>query len=213
MESTGKRKVKKKITEEIKKIINRIKRKWVNPNILVFGDMNESKDSQVTKLERVWKLTNPHLNKTIITREQNMHGKQKESTLDYFMSNKEINNFIRIEQRGDSDHYPLMIDFKISGANNIRRIYTRCNPNRQPTQDQLIKLWNSGRTLKDDKENLKNLYTTINLRPKVFLTAKKINLFKSNEWMDIWEKYKLINKEEYANFIEEIWSYEKSNLK
>ena len=39
--------------------------------------MNESKDSQVTKLERVWKLANPHLNKTIITREQNMHGNKR----------------------------------------------------------------------------------------------------------------------------------------
>ena len=114
-----------------------------------------------------------------------MHGKQNESTLDYFMSNKEINKLIRIEQRGNSDHYPLMIDFKISGANKIQRIYTRCNPNRQPTQDQLIKLWNSGWPLQDDKENHKNLYTTINLRPKVFLIVKKINLFKSNEWIDI----------------------------
>ena len=114
--------------------------------------MNESKDSQVTKLERVWKLASPHLNKTIIIREQNIHGKQKESPLDYFMSNKEINNLIIVEQRGNSDHYPLMIDFKISGANNIRRIYTRCNPYRQPTQDQLIKLWNSGWSLKDYKE-------------------------------------------------------------
>ena len=52
--------------------------------------MNKSKDSQATKFERVWKLASPHLNKIIITREQNMHGKQKESTLDYFMSNKEI---------------------------------------------------------------------------------------------------------------------------
>ena len=59
-----------------------------------------------------------------------MHGKQKESKLDYFMSNKEINNFIKIEQRGNSDHYLLMIDFKILGANKIRRIYTRCNPNK-----------------------------------------------------------------------------------
>ena len=142
-----------------------------------------------------------------------MHGKQKELTLDYFILNKEINNLIRIEQRGNSDHYPLMIDFKISGANNILRIYAHCNPNRQPTQDQQIKLWNSGWPLKDYKENHKNLYTTINLRQKVFLTAKKINLFKSNEWIDIWEIYKLINKEEYANFIEEIWSYEKSNIK
>ena len=66
-----------KITEEVKKIINRIKRKWVNPNILVFGDMNESKDSQVTKLERVWKLASPHLNKTIITRDQNVHGNRR----------------------------------------------------------------------------------------------------------------------------------------
>ena len=97
------------------------------------------------------------------------------------MLNKEINNLIRIEQRGNSDHYPLMIDFKISRVNNIRRIYKRCNPNRQSTQDQLIKLWNSGWPFKDNKENHKNLYTTINLRPKVFLKAKKINLFKSNE--------------------------------
>ena len=39
--------------------------------------MNESKDSQVIKLERVWKLANPHLNKTIITREQNMHENRR----------------------------------------------------------------------------------------------------------------------------------------
>ena len=101
------------------------------------------------------------------------------------MLNKEINNLTRIEQRGNSDHYPIMIDFKISGANNIRRIYTRYKPKRQPTQDQQIKLCNSGWPLKDDKENHKNLYTTINLRQKVFLTTKKINLFKSNEWIDI----------------------------
>ena len=43
---------KEEITEEVKKIINRIKRKWVNLKILVFGDMNESKDSQVTKLKK-----------------------------------------------------------------------------------------------------------------------------------------------------------------
>ena len=58
-----------------------------------------------------------------------MHEKQKESTLDYFMLNKEINNLIKIEERGNSDHYLLMIDLKISGTNNIRRIFTRCNPN------------------------------------------------------------------------------------
>ena len=50
------------------------------------------------------------------------------------------------------------------------------------------------------------------LKLKVFLTAKKINLFKSNEWINIWEKYILINKEEYTNFIEEIWSYD-NNIK
>ena len=70
-----KKESKEEITEEVKKIINRIKRKWVNPNILVFGDMNESKDSQVSKLEKVWKLASTHLNKAIITREQNVHGK------------------------------------------------------------------------------------------------------------------------------------------
>ena len=92
--------------------------------------MNESKDSQVTKLERVWKLASPHLKKNNNNQRTKYTWKQKESTLDYFMLNKEINNLIRIEQRGNSDHYPLMIDFKISRANNIRRIYTRCNPNR-----------------------------------------------------------------------------------
>ena len=94
------------------------------------------------------------------------------------MSSEEINNLIKIEQRGNSDHYHLMIDFKILGANKIRRIYTRGSPSRQLTQDQLIKLLNLRWPLQDNKENHKNLYTTMNLRPKVFLTVKKIYLFK-----------------------------------
>ena len=110
--------------------------KWVNPNIFVFRDMNESKDSQVTKLKRVWKLASPH-------KKNNQRTKcawKTEGIDTWLFYVKQRNNLIRIEQRGNSDHYPLMIDFKILRTNKIRRIYTHWNSNRQQTQDHLIKL-------------------------------------------------------------------------
>ena len=50
-------------------------------------------------------------NKSISTREQTTNGKRIESTLDFFLTTGKTNKVSRIENRGGSDHYPIMTTF------------------------------------------------------------------------------------------------------
>ena len=76
--------------------------------------MNTNRKDNIEKLENLWKLRcNPN-NKMLITRTQMIKDKQTESKLDFIMSTDNIKNIRRIEQKGGSDHYPILAEIEIS---------------------------------------------------------------------------------------------------
>ena len=62
--------IKEKILTMISKLSQRIRKVYINPKIILFGDINPNKYFTIKNVEKKLKLKTSQLNKNIITREQ-----------------------------------------------------------------------------------------------------------------------------------------------
>ena len=95
------------ILEQLTNLINRVKRKYKHPNIIIYGDFNTNQQWNIQHIENMTNLKWSDLNKNIPTRSQKRNNSILNNTLDYFLSSTKINeiNTIKTEL---SDHYPLI---------------------------------------------------------------------------------------------------------
>ena len=101
-----------KILIQLKTLISRIRRKYWNPNIIVYGDFNTNQNWNIRKIEEITKLKWSYKNRKIVTREQSSKDKNIKSTIDYFLSTGSINTIETIE-KGNSDHIPIKITIEL----------------------------------------------------------------------------------------------------
>ena len=95
------------IMYQLIKLWQRIRKKYTNPHIILFGDLNTNSRWTINKIERILNLKSSKENKSIITRKQQRNDNSIENTLDYFLSSDKINEISTIETDA-SDHKPLI---------------------------------------------------------------------------------------------------------
>ena len=117
-----KEEMKNAILEELRTLINRMRKKFSNPNIIVYGDFNTNQHWKIEKIEKIEKTTKlkwSDQNRKLITREQQMKDKKITSTLDYFLKSGEILN-ITAAEKGESDHLPIIANIKVNYTNRTK---------------------------------------------------------------------------------------------
>ena len=102
-----KEELKVEILEQLKNLLNRIRRKHKNPNIILYWDLNTNKSWPIEYIEKSINLKWSVENKSLITRKQKLKELTKKSTLDYFLTTRKTTNLFTIEQ-GKSDHLLLV---------------------------------------------------------------------------------------------------------
>ena len=164
----------------------------------MFGDMNTKGKDSIDKLEKMWKLKCNIKNKTLITRTQIIKDKWVNSTLNFWMSTNNITSIERIEIKGRSDHFPVLAEIEVFSNLRMKKI------NRHPRKEQTIELFKTGWPLYKTKNNLSWLKYTSIIRPKLFISAEKSQVFVRSKWEKALKEIKLITEQEYREFIEEI---------
>ena len=107
------------IFEQLKNLINRIRRKYKTPKIIVFGDFNTNQNWRIKQIEIATNLRWSKLNKTLITRRAKINEERWESTLDYFLTSGQIKSIKTIEE-GDSDHLPIIANIYFHKTNWVK---------------------------------------------------------------------------------------------
>ena len=94
------------IMEQIKRLLWRIRKTFINPTIILFGDLNPDKQMTIKIIETELKLKCNEINKLITTRTQSRLHEETTSTLNFFMSTTTIESIETLEKY-ESDHFPL----------------------------------------------------------------------------------------------------------
>ena len=203
--------LKRDISNEVTRIIRRIKKKQRNVNILVFGDINVNHRDNIEKLQKDWGLEINYENNKIVTRKQVLKNRAVESTLDYFLSTSPIKYVRRIDNNGGSYHYSLEATIDIPNLQCTNKSYTIIKWNRNPTTKEIKELFKSDWPL-TASNNVKCLQKKTILRPRVFLSKEKSKIFSTYTLESIIKKIKLQSRVEYEEFINEINNHRKTDL-
>ena len=178
-----KEEMKNAILEELRTLINRMRKKFSNPNIIVYGDFNNNQHWKIEKIEKTTKLKWSDQNKKLITREQQMKDKKITSTLDYFLTSGEILN-ITTAEKGESDHLPIIANIKVNYTNRTKvenYIYkTEYSNNEESMRELLNSNWPENWQLSRNifKKKLK-------IRPVIKMQNKANQIIKEdNSWND-----------------------------
>ena len=107
------------ILEQLKNLINRIRRKYKKPKIIVFGDFNTNQNWKIKQIEIATNFSWNKLNKTLIRRRAKINEERWESTLDYFLTSGQIKS-IKTTVEGDSDHLPIITNIYFHKTNWIK---------------------------------------------------------------------------------------------
>ena len=178
-----KEEMKNAILEELRTLINRMRKKFSNPNIIVYGDFNNNQHWKIEKIEKTTKLKWSEQNRKLITREQQMKDKKITSTLDYFLTSGEILN-ITAAEKGESDHLPIIANIKVNYTNRTKvenYIYkTEYSNNEESMRELLNSNWPENWQLSRNifKKKLK-------IRPVIKMQNKANQIIKEdNSWND-----------------------------
>ena len=101
-----KRELRNEIWRSTHHFINRIRKTYVDANIILFCDLNPDKYFKLEEVENTLGLKASIENKTLITRRQKFNESINESWLDFCLSNRKIKETILLESF-NSDHSPL----------------------------------------------------------------------------------------------------------
>ena len=185
-------------------LINKIKRKTINANIILAGDFNTN---PLIMSKMCDKLNLNILNSNLpFTRSQKLKDNISQSTLDYILSNTIHLNWSFIKDKADSDHYPIYGQVKINNISKTRKAYKIFKILRYRNEENLIELLRTGWSYCLIKLNqIKKLSTreTI-IRPKIYWKKTEKILSLNLDWKEKAEILKLLNKEWYLEFMHEI---------
>ena len=112
---------KEKILESLCKLLHRIKIKYSNSIITVYGDFNTNKNFSIEMIEKRTKLMIVKINKIAVTRVQKRKNELSCSTLDYFLINRKIKDFITVRE-ANSDQLPVSMSINIKGTLSKKRL-------------------------------------------------------------------------------------------
>ena len=184
------------ILKEIKTKIRKIKRWYRNEQIIITGDFN-ARPSEMYKLEKLLKVSWWNKNFNLKTRRQICKNKMKESTLDYILATKQIENLKKVQVNEASDHQILIGDIETEMVRK-RKLYKISKTKMILNKEDLEKLVNSEWPLEIDKELGKRTKIEQLLRPMLY-TKKNIcyKINNSQDWEEIWKLITDSNKEEY----------------
>ena len=173
---------KEETTQEINKIIKRIRRKHPRISIIIFEDMNTKGKDSIDKLEKMWKLKCNIKNKTLIARTQMIKDKWVNSTLDFWMFTNNITSIERIEMKGGSNFFPVLVEIEVFSNPRMNKTYRMKEINRHPAKEQNIELFKTRWPLINTKNNLSWLKYTSIIRPKLFISAEKSKVYERSKW-------------------------------
>ena len=101
------------------------------------------------------------------------------STLDFWMSTNNITSIERIEMKGGSNHFPVLVEIEVFSNPRMKKI------NRHPAKEQTIELFKTRWLLINTKNNLSWLKYTSIIRPKLFISAEKSKVFERSKGKSI----------------------------
>ena len=128
------------ILKQIKDLIQRIKKSYENPLIIVYEDFNTNNQNfSIDYIEKTIKLKSSIMNKSTITREQKREVKINKSTLDYFLTNLNPTT-LEIWEGGGSDHKPIVSDMNVPNITTRKREKFTINKSIIPSVNTINKI-------------------------------------------------------------------------
>ena len=129
---------KKKLLNICKECVNKIRMKTKYAQIILAGDFNlNPKDMNLFSTSQNLHIVN---NSSITTRSQKFKNQLSCSTLDYILSNAKPLDFKKIEDKADSDHFPIMCKLTISNISRSIKTYKFVKIIRRASEEQITSL-------------------------------------------------------------------------
>ena len=188
------------ILEQLKNLLSRIRRKYQNPNIIVYGDFNTNQNWSIKKIEIITQLSWAKSNKVLITREQTRKDKWLKSTLDYFLASGKIENIHTVE-KGDSDHIPMIAKIQLNRANGGKQKDYIYWTEHTTSEERLDKLINS--SWPENTEQSINLFKKkLVIRPVIKLQNKANDIINENtNWIDKNIKLSDLRRKDFIEYV------------
>ena len=191
------------ILEQLTNLINRVKRKYKHPNIIIYGDFNTNQQWNIQHIENMTKLKWSDLNKNIPTRSQKRNNAILNNTLDYFLSSTKINeiNTIKTEL---PDHYPLIAKIQWNQQPKQIKAYIH-RSDFKINSEKINKLINSEWPESSSSDTKKIFKEKLQIRPVIKIQNKANAIFKNKtNWEDKELKLKDLRSTEFKEFIKSI---------
>ena len=193
---------KSKILIQMKHLINRIRKTYLNPIIYIFGDFNLDKNFNIDLIEDTLKINIDNRSKNLITRTQSIKGKEINSSLDLFLTTEPIEAIQRLD-KNSSDHYPLLIITK-TPSKESKRIKAIKVTERNYTDKDIIKLmenWDWPSTI--DLPKTKQLVQKSRLfRPTIKIQESANKVFSNKEnWENKEINIKTLLNENFREYV------------
>ena len=190
------------ILDQVKEIIDGIRRAFKSPDIVLYGDFNtDNSRFSIDKIEKYLRLETKMNNKIIMRRQDTIRGTW-ESTLDYILSNLSIIDYQVLENIRWSNHLPIVVNFSYTNTITKTRktitIKKRVEPNIERIR-QLLSTYNWPTTKLAGDENIS--YERKVIRPTV-IKKEQYNIFESNkDWESKELELKTLASEQFREYM------------
>ena len=194
------------ILEQLKNLINRIRRKYKTPKIIVFGDFNTNQNWRIKQIEIATNLRWSKLNKTLITRRAKINEERRESTLDYFLTSVIIKS-IETTEEGDSDHLPIIANIYFHKTNWVK-IKDYILKTDYKNSEENIKALLSSKWPEENGQNSNIFKNKIKIRPVIKMQSSANEIIKqNNNWNERNIKLNDIRKNGFINYMKNLNIY------
>ena len=191
------------IINQLWTLLNRIRIKHDESNIIVFGDMNTGNKMNIKLIEKKTGLKWSDENIRINTREHIRKGTMILSTLDYFITSNKIWE-MRTIQSHLSDHKPLIAKIEITEnkQKHNRAYYHYCTY--KVTKENITKTLNT-KWPDECTETTRLFKNRITLRPVIKIQNLTNKIFKEkSSWTEKEAKLKEVKKESFREYISQL---------
>ena len=191
------------ILEQLVKLIHKIKRKYSNPNLIIYGDFNTKAKWDIRQIENRTNLKWSSSNSTLITRSQKRDNYIATSTLDYYLSSTNIIDLKAVNSE-QSDHKPLRAKIAINEHTKANKAYIHYS-NYKVTENEITKLLETKWPENNDNSSRNLFRNKIRIRPTIKLQDKANIIFKENiNWREKQIKLNDLRKYEFKEFMKSI---------
>ena len=196
-----KKEKRREILNQIKQIINRIRKTYKDPNIFMFWDLNPWSRFTVKTVEKELNLAISQINANIITRKQRRLKEVNESWLDFLFSTNNILKWQVIENF-KSDHIPILFESKVCWSTKTRNNIILRKKIINKNQIEKLITTDSWPLISNPRDQRKLFWSITKLRPNIKLRKDLDEIWnRQTNWAEKEINIKTLLNENFKNYI------------